>query len=700
MFVLRHFMTACRWMLAGSVASLPAWPIGHSKRSERAPQPRYTEIYSSDSVDLMSPALSPDGKWVAFESRRQRDTKVALFIISASGGRPRALTTGGYVDGWPVWFPASDRIVFRSSRVDGSLMTLKIDARTGAPIGDPQRLTIEPVQLHGGYSVSPDGKEVLYPVVANGRVTLKRIPATGGTASVVASMPGIALPQSYWTADGSIEFSVADTGGRYFDVMRASQGGGAKLVQRIAVANGVAWAGPDYLVRAARTRIAADTLGTLSIVTHAGDTLARFDSRGTTPPINVRMRMGPHAGTFMLAPANSREEVRAMSAAGGESWAVRPGRTGYYANSDYPAGFTVDSRNVVVHAREADGDKVFLVPVHGGAAHSVSLPAGTWAVDPSRAGHYFYTYDGHPRDSLHLIRAVEIATGRTEVVSRAGEVAEIVPDANSDDLYFLETGSPRLELRHFSPGHGSTLIRSYARGPDRVSQRVGLNAMAWAKNASDSARVYVDSGDDQPKEILAIRGAVRRVVWSPSGRSLAINARVLMRGDSVGALYVAFGAGGHVVSAPREVAATAGRLSDVQWSRTGNTLGYLMATAHPADSSVAAGYVSVNEANGTTERARVVDLPQPAAYAQGLYWAPDGQTSFAHTLDRTGYGSQVWRIASDANPKPVSISHEAASFWEMDVSPDGKTLVYQADLPWHSTIWRVDVPGLERPAKR
>jgi Tol biopolymer transport system component len=48
----------------------------------------------------------------------------------------------------------------------------------------------------------------------------------------------------------------------------------------------------------------------------------------------------------------------------------------------------------------------------------------------------------------------------------------------------------------------------------------------------------------------------------------------------------------------------------------------------------------------------------------------------------------------------VSISHEAASFWEMDVSPDGKTLVYQADLPWHSTIWRVDVPGLERPAKR
>ena len=147
MFALRHFMTACRWMLtAGSVASLPAWPIGHSKRSERAPQPRYTEIYSSDSVDLMSPALSPDGKWVAFESRRQRDTKVALFIISASGGRPRALTTGGYVDGWPVWFPASDRIVFRSSRVDGSLMTLKIDARTGAPIGDPQRLTIEPVQ--------------------------------------------------------------------------------------------------------------------------------------------------------------------------------------------------------------------------------------------------------------------------------------------------------------------------------------------------------------------------------------------------------------------------------------------------------------------------------------------------------------------------------------------------------------------------
>ncbi len=700
MFSFGHSMTARRWVLASVLASATAWPIGRGAgRAEHLPQARYTEIYSSDSVDLTSPALSPDGKWVAFESRRQQDDKISLFIISTSGGKPRALTSSGYVDAWPVWFPGSDRIVFRSSRVDGGLMTLRIDTRTGSAIGEPRRLTIEAVQDHGGYSVSPDGKEILYPIAGKGQVSLKLVPANGGTARVVASMPGGAIPQSYWTSDGSIEFGVAQANGQNYDVMRSNGGGAPKLVQRIPVVSGVTWSGPDYLVRAAYVRINADTVGTLSVVAHTGDTVARFDSRGTTPPLNLRMRMGPRAGTFMLATIASREAVRGMSAAGGGPWTIRAPQTGYYFDSEWPELITKDSREVLLTSGRAASGSVQLVPLHGGAPRRLSVPRGTHAVAQSRSGRFLYTFGGHPRDTTYVINVFEAATGRTALVSPAGrsggDALNLALPDSSDDFYYVEPKGARLELRRFAPGHGSTLVRSYARGPDRVSQELSVGAMAWAKNAGDSAHVYVDQGNDQPKEILAIRGAVRRVVWSRSGRSLAINTRTSMRGDSVGVAYIAFfDASGRMTGAPREVAAAPGRLSDLEWSPTNSTLAFLMQTVRETDTSLAAAYVAVNESRGATERARMIDLPRPAHRPQGLYWAPDGRTSFAHTLDRGGYRSQVWRVANEPNAKPVNISRESGAFWEMDVSPDGKTLVYQADLPSQSTIWRVEVPGL------
>lgn len=55
--------------------------------------------------DDARPAVSPDGKWIAFESDRAGGRQ--LFLIAAGGGEVRQLTTKGYCYA-PNWVPVSD----------------------------------------------------------------------------------------------------------------------------------------------------------------------------------------------------------------------------------------------------------------------------------------------------------------------------------------------------------------------------------------------------------------------------------------------------------------------------------------------------------------------------------------------------------------------------------------------------------------
>lgn len=71
---------------------------------------RLTSYEGSDS----SPAWSPDGKWIAFESRRGEDEATQIYLIATTGGeavRLTALPTGASA---ARWFPDSQRLAFIS----------------------------------------------------------------------------------------------------------------------------------------------------------------------------------------------------------------------------------------------------------------------------------------------------------------------------------------------------------------------------------------------------------------------------------------------------------------------------------------------------------------------------------------------------------------------------------------------------------
>ena len=67
---------------------------------------------TSDKASDTQPTVSPDGKWVAFVSKRGDDTENQIYVIPLDGGEARRVTnipTGASV---PKWFPDSRRIAF------------------------------------------------------------------------------------------------------------------------------------------------------------------------------------------------------------------------------------------------------------------------------------------------------------------------------------------------------------------------------------------------------------------------------------------------------------------------------------------------------------------------------------------------------------------------------------------------------------
>ena len=75
---------------------------------------------------LRHPAISPDGKTVAFAYRGD------IFTVSANGGTAKQLTSNAAFDSYPVWSPDSRHIAFASSR-EGSMDVWVMDADGGVP---------------------------------------------------------------------------------------------------------------------------------------------------------------------------------------------------------------------------------------------------------------------------------------------------------------------------------------------------------------------------------------------------------------------------------------------------------------------------------------------------------------------------------------------------------------------------------------
>lgn len=97
-----------------------------------APLATASAMAQSDPLWMRFPAISPDGKTVAFSYKGD------IWTVPTNGGQARQITTNPAYDAYPVWSPDSRQIAFASSR-EGSLDVYVV----GKDGGTPRRVTTD-----------------------------------------------------------------------------------------------------------------------------------------------------------------------------------------------------------------------------------------------------------------------------------------------------------------------------------------------------------------------------------------------------------------------------------------------------------------------------------------------------------------------------------------------------------------------------
>ena len=128
-----------------------------------------------------APVFSPDGKKIAFESRRGETTSPAenndtleIYVIHIDGTNMKQLTHNDVDDGHPTWAPNGKQIAF-TGMVDDIYHIFSVNAGGG----NVRRLTYGNTGSHYHPTFSPDGKRIIYVSNAHNHYTLWMMNADG-----------------------------------------------------------------------------------------------------------------------------------------------------------------------------------------------------------------------------------------------------------------------------------------------------------------------------------------------------------------------------------------------------------------------------------------------------------------------------------------------------------------------------------------
>ena len=123
-------------------------------------------------------AWTPDGR-IIFSAQAGGNRNLWIMNADGTGGKP--LTSHAYLDGWPVVSPDGRYVVFQSFRPDNTPHIWRIDI-DGSNL---KQLTFTEDQSP---SLSPDGKWVVFHSWRSGSPTLWRVPIEGGEQVQISSL--------------------------------------------------------------------------------------------------------------------------------------------------------------------------------------------------------------------------------------------------------------------------------------------------------------------------------------------------------------------------------------------------------------------------------------------------------------------------------------------------------------------------------
>ncbi len=606
---------------------------------------RYTRVFGSDTIQIMMPQLSPDGRWIVYSSYEGGEKTNGIWLISVDGGDPIQLTSGTW-DVGAVWFPTSDRIAFKSNQVDG-VMTLSIDPATGRAAGPAQRITLESAMYP---FVSPDGEWIAYQVWAGEGtelgMALRVIPARGGSARTLIRLPGRFFLRS-WSLDSKYIYFAwrgPETPGPSAELMRVSIDG---TVPEKVVGETTGESGPahPYLIYKGNSADASgDPLHVISTLDlHP---LARVSLPRNVGDLSHATRITPDGQRIVAVVSNVVAPLRVLPVAGGAARQLGDART-----TEVPIGWTPDGQRVIFQT-EVDGRVAMLAaPVDDGAAEEYAvipqLHMGSYKrpVLLSEDGRYLAFNKRAPGSELPTFVIARVSDGELHEVSESLVNIRLFGCAGpgglptvGDEFLYLETHGDTVDLRAASFDRPSRLLRSFPRIAARRNVGVFENRVVWVENSGDSTAVLIAEGPDgQPRQLALVDAMFEDLVWSPDGRWIAGGAYVSGPDGKFKIMLIEITEDGELASPPR----------------------YL-------DTQIGVGW--------------------------GIRWLPDSQalTVFAQTLP--SWRTDVWLFSLREGEPPVALTRdETSSFWQYTLSSDGKYIAYPAEVPRGSSLWLVDL---------
>ncbi|MGH9722647.1 MAG: protein kinase domain-containing protein, partial [Bryobacteraceae bacterium] len=174
-------------LLTASVGALVGW----LRRSSTPPANLGLVRLTSDSGLSYMPALSVDGRLLAYASDRGGEGNMDIWVKQVAGGEPVRLTKHPAADLEPAFSPDGTQIAFRSEREGRGIYVVS------ALGGDERRIADFGAQPRW----SPDGRWISYGVNTSASNLIYAVPSTGGSPRQLAREFVTARPP-IWSPDG------------------------------------------------------------------------------------------------------------------------------------------------------------------------------------------------------------------------------------------------------------------------------------------------------------------------------------------------------------------------------------------------------------------------------------------------------------------------------------------------------------------
>jgi TolB protein len=179
-------------VLEGSYAHLYAFLPGEM---------RFIRLTAGDWQDL-APALSPDGKMLAFASNRGGHWD--LYVLNLEDGKTIQLTDTPEYEGSPSWSPDNRWLAYEAYIPDETGGNLEIFVRTIDGSQDVVRLTDDPAADYDP-AWSPSGRTIAFVSTRNGGkdIWLANLDQSSNMFSDISRDPALAETSPAWSPDGS-----------------------------------------------------------------------------------------------------------------------------------------------------------------------------------------------------------------------------------------------------------------------------------------------------------------------------------------------------------------------------------------------------------------------------------------------------------------------------------------------------------------